>query len=128
MFRANLLITLALSLNVSATPSQRAGLQPQPTFAGVQLASDLRGSPGVAKADQDPQVLYQQRFAEGYLEGAMSATEGSLWCRPKAIKPGELAELVATALERTVASRKRSAAQDVVQILQSKFPCPRRMP
>lgn len=80
------------------------------------------------KADQAPQVLYQQRFAEGYLEGAMEATEGSLWCRPTAIKPGELAEIVATTLAHGVPNPERIAAKDVVKVLRSQFPCSRRKP
>ena len=97
-------------------------------FSSSQLITNLRGSPGIAKADQTPVILYKQRHAEGYLAGVMDATEGVAWCRPSRGKPGELEEMVWVTLARSPNRNSHSAATDVVQTLRSIFPCPQRKP
>lgn len=105
-----------LSLLIFATTSAFAYSNNSPVagFSSHQLATDLRGTPGVPKADQAPEVLYKQRHAEGYLAGVMDATQGDVWCRPPRIKPGELNELVWTALAAEARRVNESAAGRIV--------------
>jgi hypothetical protein len=120
-------LVLCSAISVCLVTPARGSALASDHFSRAQLVTDLRGTPGVPKADQQPSVLYKQRYAQGYLAGVMDATEGVMWCRPAAIKPGELEELVWSALqERKETTSDAGAAKEVISVLRFRFPCTRR--
>src|SRR5438094_672609 len=86
MRRASLCAVLALSCTVAAAP---LGVFPWP-LSGNDFVAQVSGQPGADKWHQSPNAAYAQRYAEGYQAGVVDATQGTLWCAPSGMKPGEV--------------------------------------
>lgn len=97
-------------------------------LTGNDFVAQLSGQPGVPKAKQRPEALYQQRYAEGYQAGVVDATQGRLWCAPPGMKPGEVDDRIWDKLQTRAGSMPGSAADELVRLYVERFPCPARRP
>ena len=109
-----------------AVTSYAAGVQStRPArLSGDQLVVQLLGDTKVPTAQQDAKTLFAQRYAEGYLDGVVDATQGRTWCAPPRFKTHELDDRVFAALKkRPRGSMPGAAADQLVEQYQITFPC-----
>jgi hypothetical protein len=65
----------------------------KPRLTGDEFAVWLVGNrrkSGTKKLQPSPEGIQRERYADGYVGGAVDATQGIGWCAPRRIKPGEL--------------------------------------
>jgi hypothetical protein len=122
MIRAALCVIGMVACAVAASP---LGVYPW-HLSGNDLVQHLVGEPGVTKARQSAQALYDQRYAEGYQAGVVDATQGRLWCAPPGMKPGEVDDRIWGKLRGRAGSMPRSAADELIGLYAERFPCPVR--
>jgi hypothetical protein len=65
----------------------------KPRLTGDEFAVWLVGNrrkSGAGELQPSAEVIKRERYADGYVGGAVDATQGTDWCAPPRIKPGEL--------------------------------------
>lgn len=96
-----------------------------PRLTGAELAVQLLGESDIPRSKQTPSVIYKQRYAEGYVDGVVDATEGRLWCAPPQYHGREIDDLAYTALrQRRPAALPPNAAHFLIEQYSAAFPCP----
>jgi hypothetical protein len=119
---AFLLVAVAIT-SYAAGLNQRVPVAPR--LSGDDLVARLLGDPNVSKSKQDAARLFKQRYAEGYLDGVVDATQGRSWCSPARLKSHEVDDRVFAELKkRAHGSMPGNAAGYVLEQFDLKFPCP----
>lgn len=126
-------------LLVAAMPCSAQSARALPLVTGAQLVKllgnvDARSvnwasdSPFTSRAAAAEYLdMANGEFVHGYIQAVHDATEGTAWCWSERYRPlpHELEADARQALQRmSAAELKRSAAQLIVQVWQSRWPCP----
>jgi hypothetical protein len=91
-----------------------------PHLSSTDFVRQWRGAPGFP-AQWPPKVQGDQAYAEGYLAAVVDLTQGSKWCSPARMEPGERDDRVITAVEKSPVNS--NAAKALLDAYVARFPC-----
>jgi hypothetical protein len=90
----------------------------------VFWTSGNRRQSGSGRAATDTRLQELARFTDGYIAGAIDATQERDWCAPARIKPDELAAIAYWAVvELPTGARPSNPATFLQQLFVAKYPC-----
>lgn len=98
-------------------------------FLGLSKLKGGRRSPPLYKqhyeyGDPEARAIYKERYATGYADGVMQATQGKDWCVPAQINTSELVMEAVAGMDKPRAwHRRANAAKELLVHLNEKFPC-----
>lgn len=66
----------------------------------------------------------EREKAYGYIDGVRDAAEGRDWCNVTSLKTHDLAQSLASEIQkRSPSERQRNASRLLIELLQKKYPC-----
>ncbi|GGE93010.1 hypothetical protein GCM10008020_42530 [Massilia psychrophila] len=121
-----LLKSILLSLWLAASiPVSLAAQTPAPgRLTGTQIIERWTAPPSDG-SDRTPSQILAREYVDGYLAGVADATQGTVWCNPRAIKPHEVDAEVMGVLKSLppVQTSRGVAAKLAIAALSKRFPC-----
>ncbi|TFW28584.1 hypothetical protein E4O92_20900 [Massilia horti] len=91
-----------------------------PQLSSTDFVRQWRGAPGFP-ADWPPRVQGDKAYAEGYLAAVVDLTQGTKWCSPAQMEPGERDDRVIYAVEKSPTNT--NAAKALLDQYVARFPC-----
>lgn len=89
-------------------------------LSSTEFIRQWRGAPGYP-AEWPPQVQGEKAYAEGYLAAVVDLTQGSQWCSPARMEPGERDDRAITAVAKSPTNS--NAAKALLDAYVARFPC-----